>query len=139
MVDSAVVIDASVTAAWCFHDEATEASRTLLRSLPHRQVVVPLLWHAECANLLLTSERRKRVSAEQCAELLELLGGLPIETDHETARIPGPVFRLARTHGLTVYDAIYANLASRRGMTLATRDKALRRAAAAMRVAVIET
>ena len=45
-----VVIDASVTAAWCFHDEATAASQDLLRSLPNRQVIVPLLWHAECAN-----------------------------------------------------------------------------------------
>ena len=134
MVDSAVVIDASVAAAWCFHDEATEASRTLLRSLPDRQVVVPLLWHAKCASLLLTGERRKRV----CAELLELLGGLPIETDNETARIPGPVLRLAPTRGLTVYDAIYADLASRRGMALATRDKHVRQAASAMRVAVIE-
>jgi len=27
-------------------------------------VVVPLLWHGECANLLLTAERRNRVSVE---------------------------------------------------------------------------
>ena len=133
-----VVIDASVTAAWCFHDEATPASRDLLRSLPHRQVVVPLLWHAECANLLLTAERRNRVSAERCAELLELIGSLPVETDPETARIPGPVFRLAREHRLTVYDAIYLDLASRRGAALATRDRALRRAAEAMGVTLIE-
>ncbi len=133
-----VVIDASVTAAWCFHDEATAASRELLRSLPHRQVVVPLLWHAECANLLLTAERRNRVSGERCAELLELLGSLPVETDAETSRIRGPVFRLAREHRLTVYDAIYLDLVSRRGMALATRDRALRRAAESMSVGVIE-
>jgi predicted nucleic acid-binding protein len=139
MVEVSVVIDASVTAAWCFHDEATEASRALHRSLPYRQVVVPALWHAECANLLLTAERRNRVSAERCTELLELLGGLPIETDEEIARIRGPVFRLARTHRLTVYDAIYLDLAFRRGIALATRDKALAAAAAALNVALIAT
>jgi predicted nucleic acid-binding protein len=138
MVEAPVVIDASITAAWCFHDEATEATRALHRSLPHREVVVPVLWHAECANMLLTAERRNRVSAERCTELLELLGALPIETDEETARIPGPVFRLARTQRLTVYDAIYLDLAFRRGFALATRDKALRRAAAALDVPVIE-
>jgi predicted nucleic acid-binding protein len=138
MVDGPVVIDTSITAAWCFHDEATDASRALHRSLPDRQVVVPVLWHGECANLLLTAERRNRVSAERCAELLELLGSLPIETDDETERIRGPVFRLARAHRLTIYDAIYLELASRRGIALATRDKALRRAAVAIDVTLLD-
>jgi len=135
----AVVIDASVTAAWCFHDEATEASRALHRSLRYRQVVVPLLWHAECANLLLMAERRNHVAAERCSELLDLLGSLPIETNAEPSRIRGAVFRLARTHRLTVYDAIYLDLVAGRGIALATRDKVLQRAAAEMDVALIET
>ncbi|WP_428489352.1 type II toxin-antitoxin system VapC family toxin [Rhodopila sp.] len=134
-----VVVDASVTAAWCFQDEATDASRALHRSLPHRQVVVPLLWHAECANLLLTAERRRRLSTESCSELLDLLGELPIETDDETAHIRGPVIRLARTHRLTVYDAIYLDLAMRRGIALATRENDLRRAAASLNVTLIQT
>jgi predicted nucleic acid-binding protein len=86
MVEVPVVIDASVTAAWGFSDEATDASRALHRSLPLRQVVAPLLRHAECANLLLTAERRNRIFPECC---VELLGLLPIETDNETARIWG--------------------------------------------------
>lgn len=98
---------------------------------------MPMLWHAECANLLLMAERRKRVSAERCLELLELLSALPVETDMETPR--GTVFRLARAHHLTAYDAIYLELAARRGIALATRDKALQRAAAAMNVALVET
>jgi predicted nucleic acid-binding protein len=138
MVDAPVVIDASVTAAWCFADEATDASRALHRSLPHREVLVPLLWHAESANLLLTAERRGRVPSERASELLELLTDLPIETDTETARIRGPVFRLARAQGLTVYDAIYLDLAVRRGIGLATRDKDLRRAATAMNLVLVE-
>lgn len=139
MVETPVVIDASVTAAWCFQDEASDASRALLRSVPYRQVVVPLLWHAECANFLLVAERRKRVSPGRCEELLDLLGALPIETDEETTRIRGPVFRLAKTQELTVYDAIYLDLAARRRIALATRDKALRRAAVALNVALIDT
>jgi predicted nucleic acid-binding protein len=138
MVEAPVVIGASITAAWCFGDEVTDASRELHRSLPHWQVVVPVLWHAECANLLLTATRRNRISADRCAELLELLGGLLIETDDETDRVRGPVFRLARTHRLTVNDAIYLDLACRRGITLVTRDKDLRRAAISINVALIE-
>lgn len=134
-----VVIDASVTAAWCFHDEATEASQALRRGLIHRTVLVPLLWHVECANLLLTAERRKRITADQAAELLDLLGSLPVRTDPETERLRGPVYRLATTHGLTVYDAVYLDLAIRRGAELATRDKALRRAAAGLDVTLVAT
>jgi predicted nucleic acid-binding protein len=138
MVDGPIVIDASITAAWCFHDQATDASRALHRSLPNRRVVVPILWHAECANLLLTAQRRHRISAGQCAELLELLGSLPIETQDETQRIRGPVFRLASAHRLTVYDAIYLDLAQHLAAGLATRDTALRQAASAIDVVLIE-
>jgi predicted nucleic acid-binding protein len=134
-----VVIDASVTAAWCFHDEATEASQALRRGLVHRTVLVPLLWHVECANLLLTAERRKRITADQAAELLDLLGSLPVRTDPETERLRGSVYRLATAHGLTVYDAVYLDLAIRRGAELATRDKALRRAAADLDVTLVAT
>jgi predicted nucleic acid-binding protein len=49
------------------------------------------------------------------------------------------VFRLAKTQELTVYDAIYLDLAARRRIALATRDKALRRAAVALNVALIDT
>jgi predicted nucleic acid-binding protein len=135
----AVAIDASVTAAWCFSDEATVASDALREGLSRRGAVVPVLWHAESANVLLVAERRKRITPDRCSELLELLGELPIETDDGTERIRGSVFRLARAHRLTVYDAIYLELAIRRELPLATRDKDLRKAALSAGVPLIET
>jgi predicted nucleic acid-binding protein len=136
---AAVAIDASVTAAWCFADEATAASDALRAGLIDQGAVVPVLWHAESANVLLVAERRKRITPDRCAELLELLGELPIETDDGTQRIRGPVVRLARTHRLTVYDAIYLELAIRRELPLATRDKDLRKAALSAGVPLIAT
>jgi predicted nucleic acid-binding protein len=119
---AAVAIDASVTAAWCFADEATAASDALRAGLIDQG-----------------AERRKRITPDRCAELLELLGELPIETDDGTQRIRGPVVRLARTHRLTVYDAIYLELAIRRELPLATRDKDLRKAALSAGVPLIAT
>jgi predicted nucleic acid-binding protein len=61
---------------------------------------------------------------------VELLCELPIvvdELDAETAL--GAVLDLARTHGLTAYDAAYLELAMREGLPLATQDDALRSAA----------
>ena len=45
--------------------------------------------------------------------------------------------RLARQHGLTIYDAAYLELASRTGLTLATLDQALAAAARAEGVKVL--
>jgi predicted nucleic acid-binding protein len=47
--------------------------------------------------------------------------------------------RLARAHRLTMYDAIYLDLAIRFAAPLATRDKALRQVASETGVALIET
>jgi predicted nucleic acid-binding protein len=133
------VLDASVTAAWCFADEATPASRALQDRLSEQPAMVPLLWHAESANLLLVAERRNRINAQQCIELLELLAALPLHTEPETERVRGPILRLARMHNLTVYDAVYLDLALRFAVPLATRDKDLQRAAVEIGAQLIDT
>ena len=61
---------------------------------------------------------------------LELMSALPIVTDHETsARAWRGVLTLARSQRLTTYDAAYLELASRRGLSLASRDSDLIKAA----------
>ncbi len=133
------VLDASVTAAWCFADEATPASQALRRSLVDSTAVVPRLWHTETANLLLVAERRRRITAIRCTELLGFLSAIPLRTEDEQQRIPGPVLDLARKHGLTVYDAIYLDLSLHQALPLATRDKDLRKAALSTGVPLIDT
>ena len=76
------------------------------------------------------AERHKRASGAQVAARLELLGRLPIVTEPETQpRAFREILTLARTQRLTTYDAAYLELAMRRGIALATRDKALVQAA----------
>jgi predicted nucleic acid-binding protein len=71
-------------------------------------------------------ERRKRIEARQTRQFLRLLRDLDIETDR--APDEAAVFDLARTHGLTFYDAAYLELAVRHG-ALASLDGALVNAA----------
>lgn len=140
MVTDAFVLDASVTAAWCFADEATARSAALLASMTHRTAAVPGLWHFETASLLLHAERRGRISEPDCAAFIDTLLRLPIETDAESEpRAHGPILTLARAHDLTPYDAAYLDLAIRRSLPLATRDQDLVRAARQCGVALIET
>jgi predicted nucleic acid-binding protein len=65
-----------------------------------------------------------------------LLADLPISTDQEmVARAWREVLTLARTEGLTTYDATYLELALRYSLPLLTKDKTL--AAAARRLGVV--
>lgn len=132
-------MDTSATMAWCFADERTAASLVLLDRVSADGAVVPALWHAEVANVLAQAERRRRIAPAATAEFLALLGELRLDTDDAPpGRATGPVLALAREHGLTAYDATTLDLATRRGLALATRDAELRRAAGAVGVALLD-
>lgn len=92
--------------------------------------LVPPLWLAEVANGLLVAQRRNRISEENLEEGLAMLSGQPIRIDPEAGRRSWTAaLALARWHGLTLYDAVYLDLAKHRGLPLATLDRPLRRCA----------
>lgn len=140
MVSEGFVLDASLTAAWFFRDEASARSTDLLDGLRATRAMVPGLWHYETANMLMQGERRRRITQQECAAAIELLAQLPIETDPDCERrAHGPLLVLARSHGLTPYDAAYLDVAIRHRLPLATRDRDLRRAARSCKVELIDT
>ena len=126
----AFVLDASVAMSWCFVDESTPYTRSVLDQLIASHGEVPALWPVEIANSLAVNERKKRVTEEGSAVFLRRLAFLDI-------RVQSPLqfedldllLGLARRHGLTAYDAGYLALAKRIGLPLATFDKQLIRAA----------
>lgn len=120
------VLDASVTMAWCFEDEATPEAWALLDRLAAEGAIVPGLWALEVGNILTQAERRNRTTAARVRQFVEQLDTLPIRVDDETAsRALGEILALARAEKLTTYDAAYLELAMRRGLPLATRDNGL--------------
>jgi hypothetical protein len=57
------VLDASVAVAWCFEDEATKFTESVLDLLSAgAEALVPAIWPVEVANALLIAERRKRIA-----------------------------------------------------------------------------
>ena len=132
------VLDCSVAMAWCFEDEATEATDALLDKIRTQGAVVPAIWHLEVANVIVMGERRGRIQAEQSDLFLEDLALLPIATDESSrGATSAPIAALARRARVTAYDASYLEVAIRRMMPLATRDAALRRAAQSVDVALV--
>jgi predicted nucleic acid-binding protein len=136
---NAFVLDASVTLAWYFQDEADPYADDVARQLPATQAIVPSIWPLEVANAVLTGERRKRGTAATAAQWIGYLTSLPITVDDPTVgRVFGDILALARTHDLSAYDASYLELATRSGLPLATLDDPLRAAAAAIGVAIYQ-
>jgi predicted nucleic acid-binding protein len=125
------IVDASVGFAWIHPGQATpETDRLLNEVAAGATVVVPSLWYLEMANVLLIAQRRHRLTAVQRKAALETLTALQFTVDEEGARRAfGKTSELAEKHGLTVYDAIYLELALRRSLPLASRDEALKIAA----------
>ena len=92
--------------------------------------LVPGLWRLEVGNVLSQAERRRRIDASKVASYVDVLAQLPIATDTETEeRALRETLALARQERLTTYDAAYLEIAMRRGVPLATLDRALIRAA----------
>lgn len=130
------VLDASVAAAWCFHDEQ-DARADAAFALMQRDAsaLVPPLWWFEVRNAGLLGVRRKRITEHEMTTFFSRLARMLIdiaELQEET-----PVFALAQRHRLSFYDAAYLELAQRQDIALATLDQALARAAVAENVALI--
>jgi predicted nucleic acid-binding protein len=92
--------------------------------------VVPVLWMFEVANALLALRRRQRIQRDEYDQaLLDLVDSRPLVDDESPLRALDAISKLAEKHALSVYDAVYLELALRRNLPLASRDAALNKAA----------
>jgi predicted nucleic acid-binding protein len=122
-----LVVDCSVTMAWCFEDEADAYCDGVLGALREGVGHAPALWGLEVVNVLLVAERRQRLRRADAHRFLELLHELPIELDHDPPAMDR-LLSMGHEHVLSAYDTAYLDLAMRLGLPLATRDAALQRA-----------
>jgi predicted nucleic acid-binding protein len=131
-----IVIDASVTLSWCFPDEQTPLSLSVLDRLKAgEQALAPAFWSVEVLNVLLLGERKGRITAAQTRAFFDTLRALNPSMDYASLeQVAGPVQSICRDHRLTPYDALYVELALRSGCPLATLDQPQREVARALGV-----
>ena len=127
-----LVIDASVATTWLFEDESHAIAEDILDALINDSAednagIVTRHWHLEVRNALLMGERRGRITPESASYQLSFLNRLPLQTDMDANL--DTVFHLARLYNLTMYDAMYLELALRKRLSLATLDRRLAQAA----------
>jgi predicted nucleic acid-binding protein len=133
-----LVVDNSIVMAWCFADADGEYADRILDRLETGEALVPAIWPLEVGNVLLVTERRKRLTPADFIRFFALLSNLPITVEQETPdRMLKEIFSLAREYNLSTYDASYLDLAMRKGLPLATLDEALIKAAGKCKVIVL--
>ena len=127
------VLDNSVTMRWFFGDgkpqELAYAGK-VLDAMKVATAIVPTTWGLEVANVIAKSEAKSLVTEARSGAFLEMLDGVSIEVDAATfAHALESTLQLARRYKLSAYDASYLELALRRGISLATLDEDLQKAA----------
>jgi len=128
-----LILDASAALSWLIPDEIDEVSLHMLRAIADETVCVPPLWRYEVLNGLRAAEVRGRISAEQIADRLHRISALGLIVDERDARSDLTAeLALSRRHKISVYDAAYLELATRKVTSLMTRDRGLAAAAGAL-------
>ncbi len=133
-----IVLDASLTLAWCFDDEFSPYADRVAETIELDGAVAPAIWPLEVANGLIAAERHSRITADDIDAIRELLAALPIEVEPLSLRSAlDPVATITREFNLSAYDAAYLELARRLRSPLATLDQRLRAAAVSAGVTLV--
>ncbi|MBX5242009.1 type II toxin-antitoxin system VapC family toxin [Rhizobium sp. NLR22b] len=123
----AFVVDASIAGAWLLPDEDNTLAEQAMLRMADEDAVAPDLLRHEIRGILLSAERRGRISDDLVHSALSRLRALPL-------KLVGPgddteVVRLSRKYRLSAYDAAYLALALLERLPLATLDRRLAGAA----------
>ena len=126
-----IVVDASLALRWFFDKDITPENDAALDYVEAHGGCVPGNFQSEVAHGLVQAERRKRVSTSDVSAALSDILSLDLVVDLPDAHV---VVATARDFGLTGYDATYLALAMQSGLSLATVDENLRKAARSAKV-----
>ena len=134
-----LVIDSSIVLAWHFPDEASDYARAAATETALSRTIVPFHWKLETANALTMGVRRNRINSADRAQAFVDIDDLEVTQDTQGLNRIWPfAIEIADRNRLTLYDALYVELAQRTGSRLATLDKAMKNAALAEGISPFE-
>ena len=125
-----IVVDASLIVALVLREDNVADPTSVYDLLSTTQLSVPAHWPAEVANALWSNRRRGRLTEEMVRTAAEYIAAFRPRID--AAPLPEAMpslIHFAEREQLTVYDALYVELASSHGATLATIDRDVRQCA----------
>ena len=136
-----IVVDACIGLAWVLEDSderhrySAEVAQAGLER--RRQLIAPMVFHAECSYLLLKRGRAGRWGEARIAECAEVIDFFAVKPYVVQQSIVSQV-RFAVRHHVQGYDALYLALAMQTGAALATFDGGLKTAARAAGVELFQ-
>jgi predicted nucleic acid-binding protein len=113
-----IVVDASVAVKWVLSETGSEAADALL----DQDLMAPVLWLAETANVLWRKARIGEITAEQASARLSELLTAPVASLRIEPHLE-PALKLALEIGHPVYDCIYLALALHHRTHVVTADR----------------
>ena len=128
------VLDASVAGAWLIEEQQSKSAIQFRNQALGSVAIIPQLFRYEIANLILNNTRKNENEAREAA--FKFIESIPVMVDFKTPTYLDLV-ELATEAQLTVYDAIYLELAIRYEVPLATYDKKLAKAAIKLDIEIL--
>lgn len=128
------VLDASVAGAWLIEEQQSKSAIQFRNQALGSVAIIPQLFRYEIANLVLNNTRKNENEAREAA--FKFIESIPVMVDFKTPMYLDLV-ELATEAQLTVYDAIYLELAIRYEVPLATYDKKLAKAAIKLGIEIL--
>ena len=135
-----MVLDASVMIAWLINEPHLALGDDIYQLLAERTIHVPAHWPAEIANAMAVNIRKGRIRLADFAAIDQRLCKLDVIVE------PAPTLerikllvQFATEYRLTAYDAAYVLLAHNSGVTLATIDGEMRKAAQQLSIPLLPT
>lgn len=133
-----LVLDNSVTIAWLTANEKTFEVEKVFEQIGEQGACAPPIWLLEVANVLRIQEKHAIISREVRTQHIDRLDKLDIFIDMDSFDyVWNTTVHLADAFNLTIYDACYIELSLRKLLPLATLDKKMRSAAAALNIPLL--
>ncbi len=132
------VLDASAALGWLVDNPPSAyAMRIQRRMVDGARPVVPIHWRLEIANAVLSAARRKSLRRQASDVIGDISALMPFIEQDVSPDDLGTLVSLGQRLQLTACDAAYIALAVRRGLALATEDKAMLAAARTLKIVVL--
>ncbi len=124
------MVDTSVAAKWFFDEPLSEPAVAILESARShdRPLVAPDLIYPELGNVVRKRVVRDGLDPEEGALIVAAFARLPFADVIPGRPLLAGSYRLALTHGCTVYDAVFLATARQVGGELVTADERFYRA-----------
>jgi predicted nucleic acid-binding protein len=133
-----IVVDASLIVALILREDNVGDPGLVYDAMRATQIIAPAHWPVEIANALWANRRRGRISADNLSAAVDYLIAFKprIDPAPSFAHVPALV-QFADNEKLTVYDAIYVQLALASNARLATIDGDMRACAKRLNIPLI--